>query len=247
MSTTTMISQPVGDIAALNPAVARVLESAGIDYCCSGRTTLACACASKGVDADQLLAQIEHARQGASPAERTWTDATMTELADHIQETHHAFVRAELPRLVAMARKVDSAHGARRPELAELAAIVADLEREMTSHMQKEEQVLFPALRTMEAGCPGPGASFGWIADGPIRCMMQEHDHAGRALERMRQLTGGYRLPPGACTTYQVLFQGLAAFEANLHEHVHKENNILFPQALRHLAPENPLTPRFCP
>lgn len=217
----------VGNIVAEYPATARVFEKHGLDYCCGGKRTLGDACAAKRVDPMKVAQELCLAAAVAVPGDRNWSDASMTELADNIERTHHDWLRSELPRLGGLTRKVASAHGENHPELREVAQVLEDLAVEMFSHMQKEENVLFPTLRAMERG-----ETVRMNVGEPIACMIHEHDDAGKALERMRALTNGYAPPEGACNTYRVMLDGLRQLEQDMHVHVHKENNILFPRAM---------------
>jgi regulator of cell morphogenesis and NO signaling len=213
----------VGNLAATLPGAARAFEELGIDYCCSGRRPLAQACAAKGLDLAAVLKRLE---QPAPAAEQDWSAATMTALCDHIESAHHAKLKAELPRVAGLIDKVLRAHGDRHPEFAEVHVVFRELSTEMLQHMEKEELVLFPALRRLESqAAPAP-------IHRPIACMEDEHEHAGVLMQRLRTLTNGFTPPSDACTTFRVLLNDLAAMERDLHSHVHKENNILFPKAL---------------
>lgn len=220
----------VGEIVANHPQTARVFEGLGLDYCCGGRRPLAEACAEKGLDADAVLGRLREALAEPSP-ERDWTGAGMTALADHIEQTHHEYLRRELPRLTGLLRKVVAAHGERHPEVRELSHVFNAFEQELFDHMLKEERVLFPWLRRLEAGAPRAQMP-GWSVSGPVSCMMHEHDDAGAALATMRELTDGFTAPEDACGTFRALYSALAELEQDMHRHVHKENNILFPRAL---------------
>ena len=158
---------------------------------------------------------------------------SLAQLADHIEQTHHAYLKDELPRLVEMAQRVAYKHGHRDPRLPEMAETVVTLAQEMFSHMHKEEQILFPLVREIDAGQLGKFAAS--IAN-PIRQMEAEHDDAGRATERLRELTDGFTPDAEACNTHRALLDGLARFESDLHRHVHKENNVMFPRALAAVA-----------
>jgi regulator of cell morphogenesis and NO signaling len=155
----------------------------------------------------------------------------MTELADHIEQAHHAYLKRELPRLGAMVRKVAAVHGAHFPWLLELNAVFASFAAEMDAHTLKEDQVLFPMIRELDCGRLASSDHCGGSVANPIHVMMHEHDDAGRALARMRELSNGYAPPPDACNTFRAMLDGLAALEADTHRHVHKENSILFPKA----------------
>jgi len=152
------------------------------------------------------------------------------ELADHIVSTHHAYLKQELPRLAEMADRVATKHGWRDDRLPELAGTVLDLAAEMMDHMRKEETILFPLVRQIEAGVTA-GFHCGSVAN-PIRQMEAEHESAGNLTARLRLLTDGFTPAADACNTHRALLAGLAEFEADLHRHVHKENNILFPRTL---------------
>lgn len=221
----------LGEVVAARPQSARVFESLGLDYCCGGRQTLGEACRAKGLGLESVVAQLE-AAMVEKTEERDWTGASMTELADHIEQRHHEYLRTELPRLTGMLEKVLAAHGARHPELEPLREVFTGFCGELSDHMLKEERVLFPWLRRFEA----EGSDFappGWSVRGPVSCMMHEHDDAGRALEAMRELTDGFAPPADACGTYRALLAGLGELERDMHAHVHKENSILFPKAIQ--------------
>lgn len=221
-----MPERTVGEIVAESPMRSRAFQAHGIDFCCQGGRTLREACALKGVDLDVLCAALEEVKPetnaAANPALLGPED-----LITHIVDTHHAYLRGELPRLHAMAEKVARVHGGHTPALVEVHEVFREMADELFSHMMKEEQILFPAIRTMAAG----GGRV-MPLDGPVACMLQEHDDAGAALARMRGLTNGFTPPADACNTYRALFAGLAALEEDLHRHIHLENSVLFPQAM---------------
>jgi regulator of cell morphogenesis and NO signaling len=156
---------------------------------------------------------------------------SLAALADHIEQTHHAYLRSELPRLDAMTQKVASVHGEHDPRLWQVRETFVALFEEMFSHMMKEERILFPMVRKIEASSIAPVFHCGSIAH-PIHQMESEHEQAGSALERLRELTDGYAPPNWACNTYRAMLEALARLERDMHQHVHKENNVLFPRAL---------------
>ena len=231
MTTSFSPTSTVGEIVAAEPLLARVFEHLGIDHCCGGKRSLADACASKALDAitvAQLLsvtAAINPTRPAVDPAAMS-----LTALADHIEQTHHRYVRAELPDLIEKADRVAAKHAWRDERLDAVAATVRELAEEMFNHMAKEEQILFPIVRELEASGTHPHHC-GSVAN-PIRQMEHEHDHAGSAVARLRALTDKFTPKPDDCNTHRALLAALARFEADLHEHVHKENNVLFPRAI---------------
>jgi regulator of cell morphogenesis and NO signaling len=226
----------VRDIALEQPASIRIFERFGIDYCCGGRKPLAQACQERSIEPEIVLDAIEkEAAAGSGAPTRDWTQAPLATICAHIVETHHAYVRAELPRLELLAQKVVSRHAETHPELEQIQQLILSLGPDLLQHLSKEEMVLFPYVTNLErnlATCgPRPLGCFGAVRN-PIRVMIAEHDAAGDALARIRVLSGGFTPPEGACPTYRGFYQALADFEKDLHQHVHLENNILFPRAI---------------
>ncbi len=231
MTTTHTLS----DVAAISLAAVRTLEQHGLDYCCGGKQNFGEACAAKGLNPDSVMQEIEQAKAG-SAEERDWHTAPLGELAQHIVATHHAYLKRELPVLSARMDKVQEVHGPSDAEtLARMGGVFAALREEMELHMHKEEAILFPFIErygVAEAkGIPMPPVPFGTIAN-PIAMMEREHKSAGGALLEIRALTHDYLLPPYACSTVAALYAGLQILEADLHVHIHLENNILFPRAI---------------
>jgi regulator of cell morphogenesis and NO signaling len=222
----------IGALVAAQPALARIFERLGIDYCCGGKQTLAAACARLKLDVTTTVALLNstEAVLAAGPAEVDAAAMGLGALADHIESTHHAYLKEELPRLVEMAGRVATKHGWRDGRLSRVSVAVNELAAEMLSHMQKEEVVLFPLVRQIEAGAT-TGFHCGSLAN-PIRQMEAEHEAAGNLTAKLRLLTDGFTPSAESCNTHRALLAGLAEFESDLHRHVHKENNILFPRAL---------------
>jgi regulator of cell morphogenesis and NO signaling len=228
-----MAEKTVRELARENPGASRVFEELGIDYCCGGELSLEQACARAHVPLERAANSLE----AAEPAlqERDWQAEPLFELIAHIKHTHHRYTREEIKRLGPLFEKVCTVHGANHPELLSLRVAFEALAAELTMHMMKEEAVLFSYIERMEEAViakePVLPPPFGAVGN-PIRMMMHEHDSAGEALRDMRDTSHGYAAPPDACLSYQTLYKALAAFEADLHQHIHLENNILFPRAV---------------
>ena len=231
MSIDTM--KTVREVAVEFPGATRIFEKLGIDYCCGGGKALEEACLAAGVSADNVIALLEEAGSTAAEA-RDWKIAPLSELVAHIVTRHHGFTREELVRVSNLLAKVCSVHGENHPELHRLHTVFQELKHELTSHMLKEEQVLFPYIENLETavrrGEPVPTPFFGTVRN-PVRMMMQEHDDAGQALRDLREVSSNYQVPADGCITFRTLYQALEEFERDLHQHIHLENNILFPRA----------------
>jgi regulator of cell morphogenesis and NO signaling len=230
-----MSCKTVAEVALENPAATRVLEELGIDYCCGGNRTLEQACQAVNLNVDQVLESIEAATRSASDTDRDWLTAPLSELIAHIQTTHHEYTRAEIERLPVLLDKVFGVHGANHPELGRIREVFAGLAEELRMHMMKEEMVLFPYVLRLEQAArrnaPFGPPPFGTVRN-PVAMMVHEHDDAGEALRAIRAASNGFTAPDGACTSFRALYQALAVFEADLHQHIHLENNILFPRAI---------------
>ena len=225
----------IADIAAQNPATIRVFQRLGIDFCCGGKRPVSEACSERQVTFGELQRELEAAGE-PSATEIPAADAKLGELIRFIVDRYHADLRTELPRLSQMAAKVLDVHGARHPEMADLAATFRGLREELESHMMKEERVLFPYVERLETlaehGQRLSSSPFGSI-QAPIGMMEHEHDVAASALVRLREITNAYTPPADACNTFRGLYHGLAELEKALHEHIHLENNVLFPRATK--------------
>lgn len=222
----------VGALVREQPSISRKLDDLGIDYCCGGHRTLAEACAQQRLD---LNATLEALRQWSPPEQPSPgprpVDLSLTELSRHIEGTHHAYLHSEMPRLQMLAAKVARVHGQRDPQLVALAAVVEALAADLETHLAKEEQILFPLIRRLEAGEDSSTFHGGSVA-APIKRLELEHDQAGTMLSQLRQLSADYSIPDWACGSYRALIEGLRHLEADMHQHVHKENNVLFLRAI---------------
>lgn len=228
-------TKTVRELAVEMPSATRVFERLGIDYCCGGGQSLEEACDSAKVKVDDVLRALEAESAPAAKGPVDWTGAPLAKLIDHIVATHHAYVKAEVPRLEQLIAKVVSVHGQNHPELKQVQSEFRTLGAELGMHMMKEEQILFPYIADMEAAVEAgrsiPPCVFGTVRN-PVQMMVMEHDAAGENLHAMREATDGFRAPADACVSYTTLYRALAEFEADLHQHIHLENNILFPRAV---------------
>ena len=227
--------QTIREIAIQNPGAVPVFESLGIDYCCGGARPLREACEHAHVDWGHLVQLLQAAEAASDPSADDWTTQPLDALTHHIVHQHHAYVRRAAPRIDQWLDKVVAKHGPAHPELDAIRALFKTLSAELFAHMMKEERILFPHLDRLAAAERAESAAspafFGSV-EAPISRMLAEHDAAGDLLAKIRGLSHGYQPPQDACPTYRALYHGLAEFERDLHQHVHLENNILFPRAL---------------
>ena len=238
-------SRTVRELAIAFPQVTRVFEQTKIDYCCGGDQLLGEACAKAGVNL-QTLEQMLAALPATAVSGFDFQQLTIGHLIKYILDTHHLYTRKEMQRLERLVVKVVSAHGANHSELLSIRDLLQQLFAELRGHMYKEEQILFPFLIQLEESAqqnrPGPFDPFGTV-NNPIRMMRVEHDNAGDLLRELRTLSRGYRLPDDACASYQTFYEALEAFEQDLHQHIHLENNILFPKAIALEASKRTMSP----
>ena len=232
------VTRTVADYAVTYPPSKRVFEKLGIDYCCGGQKSISDACASKGVALEDLAALLEaeaNKPQNGEAVELDFATMSLAALSDHIVRCHHVFTRDEDARIQALLNKVCSVHGGNHPELFEVQRIFEEFKLELENHMLKEERMLFPYISLMESsfnfGMPRPPAPFGSTRN-PIAVMISDHDKAAEMIDEMRALTGDFTAPQDGCTTYRTLFAAFVGLEKDLHQHIHLENNILFPKAI---------------
>lgn len=230
----------VRDLVGRYPQTRPVFEKHGIDYCCGGGMCLAEAASEHGLNLPGLVDALEKTLQApageAEATDKDWYAAPLAELVQHIVEVHHGYMKTALPRLRSLVPTVLKAHGAHHGEvLQRVQDLFNALDAELSSHLMKEEQVLFPYIVAIEArvreGTPEPQACFG-SARNPIRQMEHEHESAGQTLAKLREVTQDYALPADACPTFKAMYEELQRMEADLHQHIHLENNILFPRAI---------------
>lgn len=226
---------PVRDIATAIPTAIPVPEQLGIDYCCGGQHTLAEACSTHNIAVARALDDLERLQreQGANIAESHWLHAPLNELTRHIVQKHHAFTRERLKLIDDLMAKVEQRHGAEHVEVFQLGKAIAVFGSELRHHAECEEANLFPFIDGLETGqkkdLPAPAKG---SVKMPITRMMADHDQTGKELQTLRGLTDNYTPPVYACPTWQALYRAIEELDADLHTHIHLENNILFPRAL---------------
>jgi len=219
----------IGEIVRAVPARSRIFEKLGIDYCCGGKKPLAEVCLSKGLDPVTVVAILSSLDEVADTALPDADLMSLSDLCDHIQRVHHGPLREELPRIDFMARKVAAVHGEHEPRLLEVQRLFEVFQEKVSDHTRKEDETIFPAIRKLETAAAGePRPNLQEL----VGKLEEEHENTGAALERFKALTDDYTVPEWACNTFRALYDGLARLERDMHQHVHKENNILFPKAL---------------
>ncbi len=226
-----LLRKTLGELVAADERWAALFDRLGLDYCCGGSRTLEAACRERGLDPATVAAVLDalEATEAADEPAVDWRTRSLAELIDHIVATHHAYLRRELPRLSALIDRVAQVHGPRSPWLHEVREVFGRLKRELEAHMRSEEEVIFPLIRVLEEGSADAAAELE-----PLLVQAErEHDAAGKALHRLRTLSDHYRPPEWACSSFRALLEGLQALEADMHRHVHRENNVLFPRARR--------------
>jgi len=238
-ATPTPATTKIGDIVAGDYRTAAVFEKHGIDFCCGGSVTLAAASAEMAIDPAALARELEAATSVPARRDQDYASWTLTRLISHITAIHHAFVKANTAQNAAYARKIAEVHGEHHPELAQIVTAFDKMATELMVHLKQEEEVVFPAIKRAEAaGRAGSAPEVGdveTIAHG-VEALVREHDEVGAALHEIRDLAMGYGQPADACATYVLTYQRLQAFDADLHKHVHLENNILFPRTTERFA-----------
>ncbi len=231
---TELKNKTVAEIVTEDIATASIFKKNGIDFCCGGKVQLDEICTKKDIDTATVVGQLEELMNNTSEkVAQNPDELTLTELADYIVETHHAYINENFNVIIEFADKVSKVHGHGAPEVVEVATLVHALHDELMPHMMKEEMMLFPFIKQLDQhveGTPAPMPPFGTV-NNPIRMMEMEHDSAGENMARIHEITSAYQPPEWACNTYRALYHMLQEFEDDLHIHIHLENNILFPKA----------------
>ncbi|MDO5697895.1 MAG: iron-sulfur cluster repair di-iron protein [Dermatophilus congolensis] len=218
----------LGDLVTQDPRRAMVFERYGIDYCCNGQRPLDTAVQEAGLDLDEVSAAIDIADP---PPPAQWQQLELAALAHDIVDTHHAYLWEQMPELELLVNRVAGVHGENHPELMRVQEAYLQAIADLDQHLTREERVLFPAISKLEKAQAPVSFAFGTLSN-PINQMLAEHDVVGDLFKEMNALTNGFTVPDDGCASYTAMLAGLKAMELDLHEHIHKENNILFPRVL---------------
>ncbi|MCU0359192.1 MAG: iron-sulfur cluster repair di-iron protein [Bacteroidia bacterium] len=225
----------IGQQVVENYRKAEIFKKYGIDFCCGGKKTLSKVCKEKNLDLNLIMNELNKAESAQGFASQNFQAWDAGFLAEYIVNTHHKYVKSAIPFLLELTKKVARVHGADRPELIDIATLFADVADELTAHMFKEEQVLFPYIKQLSASHVNPATqqfpAFSSVEQ-PILMMEHEHEAVGELFLTIRTLSDNFTPPESACNSYRVSYSKLKEFEEDLHQHIHLENNILFPKAL---------------
>ncbi|MDB5263516.1 MAG: hemerythrin [Adhaeribacter sp.] len=228
--------ETIGELVTKDYRKAEVFKKFGLDFCCGGKKSVARTCAEKGINPAQVEQELNELTDTPVTRALNFNAWDLSFLADYIENTHHTYVREALPALTEYTTKIAGVHGENHPELKEIARHFAAVASELNAHMPKEERILFPYIRRLneadKAGISVVKPGFGSIQN-PINMMEMEHEAAGNSMEAIRELSNNYVVPADGCTTYRLAFAKLQEFESDLFQHIHLENNILFPKAVK--------------
>ncbi len=232
---TTLQERTVADVVTENIKAAHIFKKYRIDFCCGGGVSITRACEKAKIDPTILIEELQNLNTAPDRA-FDFNSWKLDFLTDHILNVHHQYVEESSPLLLQYAKRVNHVHGHHYTELNEIEELVIKLVQAMAAHQRKEELILFPFIKKLvkaEAeGTEVPATHFGSV-ENPIHMMEEEHEEAGDFLKRISELSSGFTPPQGACNTYRAFYAKLDEFEQDLHQHIHLENNILFPKALK--------------
>ena len=225
----------IGEVVKFNFKTAAFFQEHNIDFCCGGEKTISEATKEAGFDTDEFIKELESLAVQTDPDTSFFNSLTMSELSDYIVKRHHRYVHDNIPAINKNIKKICEVHGEHHPELYEIHELFSRSAGELIKHMQKEELMLFPYIKRLEQAALNktelPGSPFGSVSN-PIAMMVKDHQQEGDRFDRISALTGKYKVPEDACTTYELTLHQLREFETDLHGHIHLENNILFPKAI---------------
>jgi len=226
----------IGEFVAHDFRTASVFTKYGIDFCCRGHRTVAEVCEKKTINHDDLLEELTAVMITANTNAVDFSSWPLDLLVDYIEKKHHRYVEGKIPVILQYLDKLCQTHGAEHPELLQIQSLFQGCADELTKHLKKEERILFPFINQLEKAVSSTGRlevpAFDSVED-PIAMMKHEHDNEGERFRKIAILTHNYTPPASACNTYRVTYSMLQDFEQDLHEHIHLENNILFPKAVQ--------------
>lgn len=224
----------IGDIVAADYRAAKIFEKHEIDFCCGGKIPIGEACKNEGIELEMLMNELDSLQ--AEPVDRSqnYSAWSLSFLADYIINTHHEYLKQNDDQIVAYAQKIASVHGARHPEVIQIAAIFEKIATDLVAHLKEEEEVFFPAIKRAEAASKNgnqPDTKDRETIKNSLVRLHREHEEVGDAIHEIRRLANGFSLPDDVCNTFMLTYRKLEEFEEDLHKHVHLENNILFLKA----------------
>lgn len=231
----TYSDRAVGEVVAEDYRKASIFRQFGIDFCCGGKKSISQACAKKNLDSEVVITALKRLDEQPVITNENYSEWEPDKLVDYIVNTHHVYVRNKMPEISAYSRKVARVHGKRHVEVIKIAFIFDMLSTDMSAHLKKEENILFPYIKYLvkaEKEGKKPEQPFFGSVENPVQMMENDHDGAGKEMAKIRVLSNDYTPPEDACPTFRILYQNLKEFEEDLHKHIHLENNILFPIAL---------------
>ncbi|TAL57370.1 MAG: iron-sulfur cluster repair di-iron protein [Bacteroidetes bacterium] len=231
----TLIEPTVGELAAKDYRKVEVFKKYGVDFCCGGKKSLSKVCKEKGINQTELERELSQAEISGQLPSQDFNLWELGFLADYIIQTHHKYIIRAMPLIFEYIQKVSKVHGIQNPETIEAATLFTQVMNELNRHMMKEENILFPYIKQLseqrKSNKSCLQSPFGTV-ENPIRMMEHEHDIVGELMEKIRKATINYKLPTNACNSFRYAYAKLQEFEADLHQHIHLENNILFPKAI---------------
>jgi regulator of cell morphogenesis and NO signaling len=224
----------VAEVVTENIKSAHIFKKYGIDFCCGGGITIEKACAKKDVNYSQLVEELSKVDNPSKAY--NYNNWKLDFLVDHIENVHHTYVEENIPLILQYSNKVARVHGHHYSEVIEINNLFTEVANELSAHMKKEELILFPFIKQLvkaeKENTTAPSPHFGTV-NNPIQMMENEHENAGNIFKEIARLTNNYNPPEGACNTFKALYAKLDEFEQDLHQHIHLENNILFPKAIQ--------------
>ncbi len=229
-------NKTIGEIVAEDYRTAKVFEGHGIDFCCGGNIALRIICEEKEIDVALLTKELEAVKNEPVERSQDFSAWELSFLADYIVNVHHSYLKENMDKINGYTLKIAEVHGSNHPEVIEIASIFSKIAANLKAHLRQEEEEFFPALKRVETNKKTgtkPTAKDTETIKESLKNLAEEHEKIGDAVHQIRRLAGGYKIPPDVCNTFALAYRKLKEFEDDLHKHVHLENNILFPKAMR--------------